>query len=627
MKVNHRIIFIRLFFVFAILLLLNSFLIGQTGSNSSQADPILVNNSDNMKVVTSGDDFFRYLNGNVRVFHAGTYFFCDTAILKNNNLYAFGNISLLQGDSLKIFGDTLYYSGDSLSAKLTGKVLLKNNDKELVTKFLNYDVKNKIASYETGARLTQKKSVLRSRKGIYYINREIIYFYNNVSIKDAQFNLKTDSIMYDSKNRISYFIAPTYIDQDSSQIYCEGGFYDINNKNAEFRKNVQYVKGSQNATADKLEYFERIDMYILSGNAITNDKDKFASADTIRRDNNGKIITLIGNARFKDKNQEAKGNILIYNETTESFISVGRSTINDNNINVTANNTHYNSKSGIGFAKGDVVFVDTSSNIIQNSAYCDFNKEKDYLLSYGDSITRLRLMFYTNSDTTYMSSDTLKKDRIISGRDTISYIKLYNNVRIFNKDYQAIADSLIHFPDDSVFILFGFPYLWSEETQISGDSISIWMKKGGIEKLYSRNNGFIINHISLNLYNQIKGTKILTFFENDTLRAMNVDGNAEAIYHLEDDKKSLTGTVKTVSSSIDFDFENNKIKNIKFHGDPQSDLMPIKREILKPQLLSGFRWMEEYRPQDKDDIYLKKIEIIPVKTDNDQEQEKKSTKD
>ncbi|MBK7095361.1 MAG: LPS export ABC transporter periplasmic protein LptC [Saprospiraceae bacterium] len=617
----------KIYLILAFLVLPNYYSIAQNKINQGKSDPILINNADNMKVVTSETDFLRYLNGNVKVFHANSYFFCDTAILKNNTLYAFGNVSMLQGDSLKIFGDTLYYNGDSLKAKLIGKVLLKNNDKEIVTKILNYDVKNKIATYDTGARMKQKKSILSSKRGIYNINADIMYFYGNVTIKDPEFNLRTDSIMYDSKNRIAYYIAPTYIDQDSSKIYCEGGFYDIKNRNAEFRKNIKYVKGTVNALSDKLEYFEAIDMYILSGHARYAEKDKIASADTIRRDNKTKVNTLIGNARYKDKDQEAEGEILIYNEKTESFISVGRSTIKDGSINVTADNTFYNSKSKLGYAKGKVVFIDTSSRIILYSAFSDFNKSADYLLSYGDSTTLLRLISYSESDTTYISADTLEKMRMISGTDTTTQIRLFNNVRIYNKGYQAIADSLMQYSKDSLFVLYNNPFLWSEDTQISGDTISIWMKKGGIEKLFARDNGFINNLIALNLYNQIKGTEINAFFENDTIKTMIINGNAEAIYHMEDEKKALTGTVKTVSSSIDFDFKNNKIKNIKFHGDPTSDLIPIRKEVLNPQKLSGFNWMGDYRPRDKDDISPVKIKILPLNTDKKEENIKKSNKE
>lgn len=576
---------------------------------SKRTEPILVHNADNLKGNITDTSFTRYLNGNVKVYHSETFFFCDTATLTDNILIAFGNIVIIQGDSMKIFGDTLTYNGDSLVAKLTGKVLLKNNDKELTTRKLYYDVKNKIATYDVGAKLKQKKSILISKKGHYDLNRENIKFYGNVSVKDPEFKLKTDSIEYDSKNRIAYFIAPTYIDQDSSKIYCESGYYNIKNGNASFSKNMKHIRGQRIATADKLEFFDDQKTYILSGKAEYSEKDKYAAGDTIIYNEKSKQSTLIGNnATYKSKDQNAQGKILIYNEKDESFVSVGRSTIVDDNISITSNNTQYSKNTGVGNARGDVIFIDTTADYEIHSSYMDFNKNEDYLLSFGDSTKNLNVIFYTENDTTYIGSDTLKMVRIIrENGDTIKLIKFFNNVRIYGSDFQSISDSLVHIPVDSLYHMFGNPVLWSENSQISGDTISIFIKKTGIEKLYARNNGFINNLINKNLYNQIQGTRINAYFQDDTLRKMDVDGNAESIYNMEDNAKALTGTVKTVCSSISFSFKDNKINNIKFFSDVKSNLTPIKQEIQNPQRLSGFKWLSDLRPLNKDDLWQKKV--------------------
>jgi hypothetical protein len=93
---------------------------------------------------------------------------------------------------------------------------------------------------------------------------------------------------------------------------------------------------------------------------------------------------------------------------------------------------------------------------------------------------------------------------------------------------------------------------------------------------------------------------------------------------MEDENKALNGTVKTVSSTIDFDFKDNKIRNIKFQGDPKSDLNPIKKEIKNPQLLSGFRWLGDIRPRDKDDLYPKKILLKSINSGDKEPKDIKS---
>ncbi len=589
-------------------------LMSQESADSSSTDEILIYNSDNTKIIKENDQFIRHLNGNVKIYHDSTFFFADTAILNGKRLFAYGNIVIIQHDTIKIFSDTLKYNGDSLKAELISRVVMENGEKTLKTDHLYYDVHNKIGRYNTGASLSQKTSELTSVNGVYFVNQNKINFNDYVSVKDSSFVLHTDSLDFDTDKRIAYFLSKTLIEQDSSIIYCEDGYYNIKTGDALFEKNMTYKKNNANAIADKLHYIDSLSEYILIGNAEYKENDIFAKADTIIHNTRKNTSMLISHANFKSKTQSATGKKILYNHDTESFIAKGRSTINDKEITITADNTDYSKKAGKGFASGDVIFVDTISNIIINSSKMFMEKQNNSMLAYGDSIKRLLMLFIDKKDTTYLSADTLMSMNYINNEDTAKLLKAFYNVRIFNKDYQSIADSLSYFPDDSLYILYKTPVLWSDSTQITGDTISIYSKNGGIDKIFARNNGFITNMIAENLYNQIKGKTVLTYFKNDSIERMNVNGNAETIYHMENDKHELTGTVKTVCSKIKFNFKNNKIKNIKFFGTPKSDLVPIKQEILNPHFLDGFKWMEKYRPKTKDEVRQKQVSEIKSDT-------------
>ncbi len=68
----------------------------------------------------------QYLNGDVKIYHAKTFMYCDTAILRGNILKMRHNVVLLQNDTIKIFSDSLRYDGDSLVAYLYGDIILQN---------------------------------------------------------------------------------------------------------------------------------------------------------------------------------------------------------------------------------------------------------------------------------------------------------------------------------------------------------------------------------------------------------------------------------------------------------------------------------------------------------------------
>ena len=47
----------------------------------------------------------RYFNGDVRAYHEGSYFFCDSAKIIDNELFAFGNVVIIQHDTITMFAD------------------------------------------------------------------------------------------------------------------------------------------------------------------------------------------------------------------------------------------------------------------------------------------------------------------------------------------------------------------------------------------------------------------------------------------------------------------------------------------------------------------------------------------
>ena len=124
---------------------------------------------------------------------------------------------------------------------MSGNVVLQHQGKELFTDELDYDVGRKLAYFENGGIVKQDSTQLRSLRGKYDINNDMLFFKDYVSIVDSSFLLKADSLKYNTLIKKAYFTGPTLINQDSSRIYCEGGFYDIENRNAEFLKKVKYM--------------------------------------------------------------------------------------------------------------------------------------------------------------------------------------------------------------------------------------------------------------------------------------------------------------------------------------------------------------------------------------------------
>jgi hypothetical protein len=86
--------------------------------------------------------------------------------------------------------------------------------------------------------------------------------------------------------------------------------------------------------------------------------------------------------------------------------------------------------------------------------------------------------------------------------------------------------------------MFYDPVLWSAQNQITGDSITMKMKSGKLDKLYVVGNAFIISDAEAKgdsvvvgeKFNQIKGRKLTGIFVDNDLHEVYVEGNGQLIY-------------------------------------------------------------------------------------------------
>ncbi|MCH8318257.1 MAG: hypothetical protein IIA88_07140, partial [Bacteroidetes bacterium] len=126
----------------------------------------------------------RKLIGNVIFKHDETFMYCDSSYqyADRNALEAFGHVKIQQGDTLTLTGDTLFYYGDTKMAKVRGNVVLKDKEMTLTTKYLDYDMKNKLAWYYNGGDIIDDENHLFSELGFYNTRSKMLSFKTNVSL-------------------------------------------------------------------------------------------------------------------------------------------------------------------------------------------------------------------------------------------------------------------------------------------------------------------------------------------------------------------------------------------------------------------------------------------------------------
>jgi len=178
----------------------------------------------------------------------------------------------------------------------------------------------------------------------------------------------------------------------------------------------------------------------------------------------------------------------------------------------------------------------------------------------------------------------------------------YHHVKIYKSDLQAIADSAYYGYPDSVIRCFGNPMIWSQGSQLTGDTVYLQLVDQKLDNMLLQNHAFIVNtQLDSSKFNQIKGRRISGFFTDGKLDRVFVDGNAESIYYTVENN-AFSGMARSLSSRIKILFEDNKMTDVISIKQFEDTYYPIGMIPDDKEFLEGFIWKPEFRPKSKEEI-------------------------
>ncbi len=626
-------------FIKLLKILLISLVILHVQLNSIAQDSILTSNADTIREIQiiqgnslrekSIDSATRLqtISGNVILKEGLTLFYCDSAIInkETNVLEAFGNIHINQNDSINTYSQYLKYIGKDRIAFLKKEVRLTDKKGTLYTQELEYNLATSIGKYKNGGKVVNGKTILTSTEGIYYADTKDIFFKNKVHLIDPKYDIITDTLLYNTQTQISSWNTPTKIkSENGGDIYSSNGTYDLKNGKAYFGNRTIIKDSTRTYVADKSAYDEVTGIAQLEGNAIIKDSvngysilgnqiylDKnnnsflatrkpvlifkgegddstYVSADTLfsgveKRDSLGRKIEISRDTLKADSVIDNSKSLPIKNNNTDNIIK-------KNSLDSSNRNTDSTIIKNI---------IPTTNNILQDSFVI---KKVDTLIN---KITPLDSSnFFIDKIDTSQSTIAIPVTETIKKDTAVRYFIAFHNVRIFNDSLQSVADSLYYSSEDSIFRLLKNPIVFSNNSQISGDTIFIYTKNKKADRLYVFDNGIIINKLNIRMYNQIAGRTLNGYFKNGELDYMRAKGlPAESIFYPQDEDSAFIGMNRSKGDLIDLYFKNKEINKVKFVKDVEGTFYPIRQIPEKQRLLNNFLWQEKRRPKNKFELF------------------------
>ena len=212
----------------------------------------------------------RTLAGNAKVRQGKTILSGDSIAInsRTNIAEVFGHVHINDADTVNTYADYLRYVGKERIAYLKRNVRLSDGKASLVTNDLEYNVTTGIANYTGGGKVINGSSELTSTEAIYYSDSKDVYFKKAVRLIDPKYDIKADSLRYNTNFKVATLISPTIVKtKDGKVIRSKNGTYNLQTGEAQFFDRTMISDKTSSAIGNEMFFDEKTGVSILKGNA------------------------------------------------------------------------------------------------------------------------------------------------------------------------------------------------------------------------------------------------------------------------------------------------------------------------------------------------------------------------
>mgnify|MGYP001221271789 FL=1 len=464
------------------------------------------------------------LAGNAIVKQGTTTIYADSIAVNQGTGIAecFGNVHINDADSVHSYAQYLKYIGQERIAYLKKNVKLTDGKGTLVTDDLVYNIASGVGSYTNGGKVVNGSTVLTSTDATYYTDTKDVFFKKYVHLTDPQYDIKADSLRYNTLRKEAYFIAPTRIvNKDGAVINTQNGIYNLETGQAEFFDRTSMADSTYSVTGGRLAYDEK------SGILQVQDRGKIV--DSINR------VIMLGDELYLNKKENSflgtrKPVMIIYRDNDSTYITA---------------DTLF---SGVRKYDSAAHYTIIERDTLTNSVFVNASQKQDtirYFLAfhhvkiYNDSLQAV-------SDSLYYSTED-------------SVFRMFQNPVCWNGNNQVSGDTMYLFTKQQkpqqLYVFFNSMVIARENdqmyNQISGRTLNAYFLEGAID--YVRVKGSPAESIYYPVdddsayigMNRCSGDVMDIYFENKQLNKIKfinaVDGTLYPLKQIPPDTRQLKG--------------------------------------------------------------------------------------
>ena len=466
--------------------------------------------------------------------------------------------------------------------KLVGDVVLRQGNTRIFgDSVILYSQKNITEVFGERVRVEEGDSItVIGDKLIYNGNTRVAEMRDDVIYRDPSMTLYSDNLDYDLNLSMAYYYAGGRLVDTVNVLTSREGAYNTITNMASFKDSVVLVNPDYTLESDTLRY-----------NTVS--KVAYTLGPTVITRNDGTQLYAQAGSEYI---------------TTEKQSIFGLGTIETESYVISGDQLFFDELSQLYRATANVEMVSKENDVVITGDSAIYRKEVGITKIYGQAVMRRPMQ----TDTLYLSADTL-----VSLEDSIperERILAYQDVRIYRSDLQALSDSLSYHITDSILYFYQDPIMWNGGSQIVADSINVEIIGGQVKRMNTAENSFVISQDTIRNYNQVKGRKMIAYFDQGSINQIDVNGNGESIYFALEGDTILVGMNKIIGSDLKIAFTDDQVSDIRVYVKPQASFFPPHEITDETKRLENFSWRASERPSK-----AQVIKRTPLKKTSDEE--------
>lgn len=220
--------------------------------------------SDLMGPIAPGDSVV-FLVGNFAAQHNGAVITCDSAVRYSDMRIEFFGHVLINKNTTYIYGDRAEYDGNVNEARVYSDIVkVVDGDATLYTYKFLFNTKSNVGQFDNGGVMLNRENLLESVRGYYYADTKELIAVDRVEMRNDEYELKGDSVVYNMATDNAFFFEHTNIwSSDGDYLYADRGSYDKLDTLYIVTRNGYILTEKQEIWSDSLDFYRAKDHVIL----------------------------------------------------------------------------------------------------------------------------------------------------------------------------------------------------------------------------------------------------------------------------------------------------------------------------------------------------------------------------